>query len=231
MAPKKKAGKASGKAKAIKAAAKGKSSSRKKPKTKKGATKGKAAKKKKAAAPKKSKAKSKKSTSSPKKAKPAASKKKKAASSTPPKKKKAVVSKKKATKKVAAAKPSTAKKAAKPKRATPSKSPSKGLQVLSAQERYNVGGLYACVIETSTTKGQHQLQRALQHLGLSEMDQANLFRVSQGLRIPKLFADGLIGEETRRRVLQSLAQFAKTDDPSGKAWKAVLEDLERLLGS
>ncbi|MDT7042622.1 hypothetical protein [Candidatus Nitronereus thalassa] len=87
------------------------------------------------------------------------------------------------------------------------------------------------MIETFTEKGQGRLLRVLKHLNLSDMDQANLYRVSHGLRIPKLFADGLPSEETRRVVLQGLSQFAKADDPSGKSWKSDLEDFARLLGS
>jgi len=108
---------------------------------------------------------------------------------------------------------------------------SKGLSQLSSSECYNVGGLCACVIETFTKEGQGRLRRVVTHLGLSKLEQANLFRVSQGLRIPKLFADGLAGEETRRSVLQGLSQFAKADDPSGKRWKTDLEDFARLLGT
>ncbi len=101
---------------------------------------------------------------------------------------------------------------------------------LSTQDRYNVGGLCACVIDTNTKEGQGRLQRLLKHLDLSKIDQVNLMRVSQGVRIPKLFADGWTERGIRQNVLESLKQFAKADDPSGKQWKADLQELGRLLG-
>lgn len=138
----------------------------------------------------------------------------------------------KVPKKVIQSKTSTAKKAAIQKSVAhvKAKSSPKSLGTLSPQERYNAGGLCACVIETFTKDGQGRLQRVLKYLGLSEMDQANLFRVSQGLRIPKLFADGLASEESRRCALQTLTQFAKADGSSGNGWKTDLEDFARLLG-
>jgi len=234
MAVKKKATKSSPKTKAKKVVAKGRSSTNKKSTAKKSATKLKASKGKKAAIPKKSKAKSTTSPSSAKKVKSASSLKNKKPASTPQsKKKKTVTSKQKATRKVAPTRTPVAKKASKPKRAQPAKTKtsSKGLNQLSPSERYNVGGLCACVIETFTKEGQGRLQRVVTHLGLSELEQANLVRVSQGLRIPKLFADGLAGEEMRLGVLKGLSQFAKADDPSGKRWKTDLEDFARLLGA
>ena len=234
MATKKKPSKSSGKSKASRVVAKSRPSAKKKSSIAKGTTKAKTAQRKKAAAQKKSVAKSTKSSSSPKKAKPAPpSKKKKVASSSQSKKKKATATKQKTTQKVAPSRTPTAKKTVKPKRAQPEKTKmsSKGLSQLSPSECYNVGGLCACVIETFTKEGQGRLRRVVTHLGLSKLEQANLFRVSQGLRIPKLFADGLAGEETRRSVLKGLSQFAKADDPSGKRWKTDLEDFARLLGA
>jgi len=248
MATKKKGNKAAGKATASKVAKKGKPSSGNKTKTSQGTTKAKTTKGKKATKPKKAKTKSTKSKPG-KKTKSALSSKKKtatkkaAASSSKVKKKTSAVSKGKVARKVAVLKGKTkkkvvpsktpvAKKAFKPKRAQPAKTKtsSKGLNQLSSSERYNVGGLCACVIETFTKEGQDRLQRVVTHLGLSDLEQANLVRVSQGLRIPKLFADGLASEETRLGVLKGLSQFAKADDPSGKRWKTDLEDFARLLG-
>ena len=101
----------------------------------------------------------------------------------------------------------------------------------SSQDRYNVGGLCACVIDTSTSAGEAKLRQVLTYLQLSEMDQANLYRVSQGVRIPKLFADHFIHEDVRRNILQLLTQFANADDSTGKKWTTELEDLTRLLAS
>jgi len=234
MATKKKPSKSSGKANASKVVAKSRPSAKKKSSIAKGTAKAKTAQSKKAATQKNSVARSTKSSSFAKKAQPAPpSKKKKIASSSQSKKMKTTASKQKTAQKVAPSRTPTAKKTVKPKSAQPAKTKmsSKGLGQLSPSECYNVGGLCACVIETFTKEGQGRLKRVVTHLGLSKLEQANLFRVSQGLRIPKLFADGLVGEETRRSVLQGLSQFAKADDPSGKRWKTDLEDFARLLGS
>ncbi len=234
MATKKKPSKSSGKANASKVVAKSRPSAKKKSSIAKGTAKAKTAQSKKAATQKNSVARSTKSSSFAKKAQPAPpSKKKKVASSSQSKKMKTTASKQKTAQKVAPSRTPTAKKTVKPKSAQPAKTKmsSKGLGQLSPSECYNVGGLCACVIETFTKEGQGRLKRVVTHLGLSKLEQANLFRVSQGLRIPKLFADGLVGEETRRSVLRVLSKFAKADDPSGKRWKTDLEDFARLLGS
>lgn len=200
--------------------------------------------KKKVASLKKSTAKATKSPSSVKKAKSTVGvKKKPTATASQVKKKKSSISqwnvaskvaspKQQATRNVISARTPVAKKPVIRKSSLPAKTTpsSRGASQLSPQERYNAGGLCACVIETSTKDGQDRLHRVLQHLGLSDMDQANLFRVSQGVRIPKLFADGLRDDESRRTVLHALSQFTKSDDPSGKRWKTELEDLARLLG-
>ncbi len=234
MATKKKPSKSSGKAKASRVVAKSRPSTKKKSSIAKGTTKAKTAQSKKAISQKKPVAKSMKSSSSAKKAQPApSSKKKKVASSSQSKKKNATATKQKTAQKVAPSKTPTAKNTVKSKGAQPAKTNTslKGLSQLSPSECYNVGGLCACVIETFTKEGQGRLKRMVTHLGLSKLEQANLFRVSQGLRIPKLFADGLAGEGTRRSVLKGLSQFAKADDPSGKRWKTDLEDFARLLGA
>ena len=234
MATKKKPSKSSGKAKASRVIAKSQPSAKKKPSISKGTPKANTAQGKKASTQKKSVAKSTKSSSSAKKAKPAPpSKKKKVESSSQSKKKNATATKQKTAQKVAPSRTPTAKETVKPKPAQLAKTntSSKGLSQLSPSECYNVGGLCACVIETFTKEGQGRLKRVVTHLGLSKLEQANLFRVSQGLRIPKLFADGLAGEETRRSVLRELSKFAKADDPSGKRWKSDLEDFAKLLGA
>jgi len=237
MPTKKKPTKSSGKAKVAKASAKSTVASGKKSNRKKIAAKSKMVKGKKPAASKTSTTKSTKSASSAKKPKSTTSTQKKTTTgSASPTKKKTVTStpsKGKTAKKVIRTKTSISKKTVRPKSQSPqkAKTSTKSGGGLTAQERYNVGGVCACVIETSTKEGQNRLERVLQHLNLSEMDQANLLRVSQGLRIPKLFADGLVGEETRRLALQELTQFTKKDDPSGKSWKTDLDDFARLLGS
>ncbi len=234
MATKKKPSKSSGKANVSRIVAKSRPSAKKKTSISKGTTKAKTAQSKKATSQKKPVAKSMKSSSSAKKVQSApSSKKKKVAPASQSTKKNATATKQKTTQKVAPSRTSTAKNTVKSKGAQPVKTNMslKGLSQLSPSECYNVGGLCACVIETFTKGGQGRLKRVLTYLGLSKLEQANLFRVSQGLRIPKLFADGLASEKTRRSVLKGLSQFSKADDPSGKRWKTDLEDFARLLGA
>ena len=119
----------------------------------------------------------------------------------------------------------------KPLRPTGKKSgPTLEFSVLSTQDRYHVGGLCACVIDTSTSLGEEKLRRVLTYLQLSEMDQANLYRVSQGVKIPKLFTDQFGSESLRQTVLGTLRQFAKAEDASGKQWSGELVEWKRLLG-
>lgn len=100
----------------------------------------------------------------------------------------------------------------------------------SAQDRYHVGGLCACVIDTSTISGEEKLRRVLTFLQLSEKDQGNLYRVSQGVKIPKLFTDQFRSEDFRQTIWATLRQFAKADEASDKQWSVELAEWERLLG-
>ena len=167
-------------------------------------------------------------TNTTKRGKPKTSKKsgtKARSSASPPKKSKAPPSPRKTKPSV-----STLQKKARPPAVSSGRSKALADAGLSTQDCYNLGGLCACVIDTTAKDGKSRLQRLLQNLNLPGIDQANLMRVSQGIRFPKLFADGLADEGIRRKAFERLKRFAKADGPASKQWKDDLQELERLLG-
>lgn len=232
MVAKKKTTKVAGKAKAKTVLSKSQPSKKKQSQSQKATRLGESTKKKKVVSLKQSKAKLPKAAAVGKKDRSTVATKKSGPSSPAKGKKQMAAPKGKSVKPSSPKKSPTAHKTAKRKtmKSPEVKSAPTGLSELSPQERYNVGGLCACVIDTSTREGQNRLERVLKHLQLSDIEQANLVRVSRGLRIPKLFTDGFVRSETRKRVLEGLTQFAKADDPSGKTWKTELEVCARLLG-
>jgi len=100
---------------------------------------------------------------------------------------------------------------------------------LSPDQRYTVGGLCACLIDT-TPDGRKKLDRLLQSLHLSDTEQANLKRVAQGLTVPKLFADLIEGDETRRKVFTGLLQFAVADGQYEVRWRSEVRVIAQTLG-
>ena len=101
---------------------------------------------------------------------------------------------------------------------------------LSPDQRYTVGGLCACLIDTLTPDGRKKLDRLLQSLHLSDTEQANLKRVAQGLTVPKLFADLIEGDETRRKVFTGLLQFAVADGQYEVRWRSEVRVIAQTLG-
>jgi len=101
---------------------------------------------------------------------------------------------------------------------------------LSPDQRYTVGGLCACLIDTITPDGRKKLDRLLQSLHLSDTEQANLKRVAQGLTVPKLFADLIEGDETRRKVFTGLLQFAVADGQYEVRWRSEVRVIAQTLG-
>ena len=101
---------------------------------------------------------------------------------------------------------------------------------LSPDQRYNVGGLCACLIDTTTSDGRKKLDRLLQSLHLSDTEPANLKRVAQGLTVPKLFADLIEGDETRRKAFTGLLQFAVADGQYEVRWRSEVRAIAQILG-
>ena len=101
---------------------------------------------------------------------------------------------------------------------------------LSAVDRYNVGGLLACAIDQAGDPGLRKLRKALKHLALSVQEQENLVRLTQGFMIPKLFADEIKDEATRRLAVKELVGFAKTEAHYERDWQSDLEQFSIWLG-
>ncbi|GJL62991.1 MAG: hypothetical protein NPIRA04_16450 [Nitrospirales bacterium] len=101
---------------------------------------------------------------------------------------------------------------------------------LSANDRYNIGGLFACAIDQARDPGLRKLRKALTHLALSSQEQENLVRLTQGFMIPKLFADEIQDESTRQLAVKELVGFAKTESQYEREWRADLEQFSIWLG-
>jgi len=101
---------------------------------------------------------------------------------------------------------------------------------LSPDQRYTVGGLCACLIDITTSDGRKKLDRLLQSLHLSDTEQANLKRMAQGLTVPKLFADLIEGDETRRKAFTGLLQFAVADGQYEVRWQSEVRAIAQILG-
>ncbi|MDH5564321.1 MAG: hypothetical protein OEY91_11960 [Nitrospirota bacterium] len=101
--------------------------------------------------------------------------------------------------------------------------------VLSAHERYNIGGLFACAIERANDPDCSRLRAVLRHLDLSSQEKDNLIRLSEGLMIPKLFAES-IPEQKLALVLTDLVKFARREGSYEKHWREELQQIGLWLG-
>ena len=181
-------------------------------------------------------------TKKPKKAKSSGSKKKSSTSKPVASKKKSA--KASAVKKGKGLKAAKSSKTRKSKTKSQKKSPSKpiarsvapsrktktGRPSLSAQDRYNAGGLLTCAIDREGDPGSRKLRKALKLLQLSIQEQENLVRLSQGFTIPKLFADELSDEGTRRLVVKEVVNSLKGEGNYERDWKDDLRQFASWLG-
>ena len=101
--------------------------------------------------------------------------------------------------------------------------------LLSANERYNIGGLLACAIERAADPNCTRLRAVLRHLDLSSQEKDNLIRLSQGLMIPKLFADS-VAEQKVNQLLADLVRFALTEGSYEKHWREEIRQVGLWLG-
>ena len=101
---------------------------------------------------------------------------------------------------------------------------------LSAQDRYNAGGLLACAIDPERDPGSRKLRKAIQALQLSRLEQDNLVRMSQGFRIPKLFADEFPDEGLRRMVVKEVEKFVRGEDNYQRDWQEDFQQFSAWLG-
>jgi hypothetical protein len=100
---------------------------------------------------------------------------------------------------------------------------------LTATERYNLGGLFACAIERSFDPDFKRLRAVLRHLDLSSQEKDNLLRLSQGFTIPKLFADG-VGTQKVSQILTDLITFAGAEGSYEKKWRDEIRQVGMWLG-
>ena len=101
---------------------------------------------------------------------------------------------------------------------------------LSSMDRYNLGGLLACSIGSAGDSASRRLKKALNHLGLSTLEQENLVRQAQGFMVPRLFADSMKDEDTRQLGVKELVGFAKTEKNYERDWQSDLERIGIWLG-
>ena len=102
--------------------------------------------------------------------------------------------------------------------------------VLSARDRYNIGGLLACAIDQAGDPGLRKLRKALKHLVLPLQEQENLVRLTQGFLIPKLFSDEISDEATRKLAVKELVGFAKNEGHYERDWESDLRQFATWLG-
>ncbi len=100
---------------------------------------------------------------------------------------------------------------------------------LSPAERYNIGGLFACAIDRNLDPHYSRLRRALRHLNLSTQEQDNLVVLSEGLMIPKLFAENL-AEPKVNKLLTDLVRFAIKDGSYEVHWRHEIQQIGFWLG-
>ena len=124
--------------------------------------------------------------------------------------------------------------AGRPKKTTVTRSSSKpsgrsSSSELTATERYNLGGLFACAIERAFDPDFKRLRVVLRHLDLPSQEKDNLIRLSQGFTIPKLFADG-VGEHKVSQILTDFIRFASSEGAYEKKWRDEIRQVGVWLG-
>lgn len=120
------------------------------------------------------------------------------------------------------------------KSATPSAFAAQGLpkpkeHLLSANERYNIGGLFACAMERRHDPDCSRLRAVLRHLDLTSQEKDNLIRLSEGFMIPKLFAENL-PEPKVTQLLADLVKFGIKEGSYEKYWREEIQQIGFWLG-
>lgn len=103
------------------------------------------------------------------------------------------------------------------------------MEHLSPTERYNLGGLFACAIERGNDPEFKRLRAVLRYLDLPSQEKGNLLRLSQGLTIPKLFAEG-VGQDKVGGILSGLISFASSEGAYEKKWRDEIRQVGVWLG-
>ncbi len=101
--------------------------------------------------------------------------------------------------------------------------------LLSANERYNIGGLFACAMERRHDPDFSRLRAVLRHLDLTSQEKDNLIRLSEGFMIPKLFAENL-AEPKVNQLLADLVKFGIKQGSYEKYWREEIQQIGFWLG-
>ena len=101
--------------------------------------------------------------------------------------------------------------------------------LLAANERYNIGGLFACAMERRHDPDFLRLRAVLRHLDLTPQEKDNLIRLSEGFMIPKLFAENL-AEPTVNLLLADLVKFGMKQGNYEKYWREEIQQIGFWLG-
>jgi len=101
--------------------------------------------------------------------------------------------------------------------------------LLSANERYNIGGLFACAMERRNDPDCSRLRAVLRYLDLASQEKDNLIRLSEGFMIPKLFAENL-AEPRVNQLLADLVKFGMKQGNYEKYWREEIQQIGFWLG-
>jgi hypothetical protein len=101
--------------------------------------------------------------------------------------------------------------------------------LLSANERYNIGGLFACAMERRHDPDCSRLRAVLRYLDLASQEKDNLIRLSEGFMIPKLFAENL-PEPKVNQLLADLVKFGIKQGNYEKYWREEFQQIGFWLG-
>lgn len=101
--------------------------------------------------------------------------------------------------------------------------------LLSANERYNIGGLFACAMERRHDPDCSRLRAILRYLDLASQEKDNLIRLSEGFMIPKLFAENL-PEPKVNQLLADLVKFGMKQGNYEKHWREEIQQIGFWLG-
>jgi len=100
---------------------------------------------------------------------------------------------------------------------------------LTATERYNIGGLFACAVERTSDPDFSRLRSVLRELELTPLEKDNLIRLSEGVTIPKLFADGMASDKAGW-IVERLVKFAMVQGAYERTWQSDIRQVAGWLG-
>jgi len=108
---------------------------------------------------------------------------------------------------------------------------SASVEKLSADVRYNAGGVCASLLNASSKGEKSLLTKLLKDLKLSVLEQRNLLQLSQGFTIPKLFADGIKEDRDRKKVSSFLRSETVNHNTPESLGNQFMKELKMTLAS